>query len=243
MFDGVGFSVANAVALLEKSNGSSDVSALSRQGKHASTKQDSLTTAAREETIRTSPVRAREQPRVPPPSNNDDPEAQMSRMVDDLVGAQEGMAPPTTRTTPLLAEAFEPSRSPSSRAVQRMQSLSSLWDESPTVPRTPSLDAGTKPLGTPRGASARARETHSRNNSATSIASQTPYRSIGSSFVPTPPLSHAVPQKTRTDLAGSTEYPTEMHSPLLFGAGGGLWSTTPRRSVSNNYTPPNGQGG
>ena len=238
-FDGVGFSIAHAESPVKGVNHGSEVPAASRGGIHAFPRDDSRTPAPQGKSDRNNPIRGLEQP---PPPKNDDHEAQMSRMVDDLVGPQEDISRQTASVQPLLTEPLEPLRSSSVNGPQRMHSLSTLWDEPPTAPRTPSLDASMKPIGTPRGVSARARDTHSRNNSATSIASQTPYRSIGSSFVPTPPLTHAVLHKARADLPASTEFATEMHSPLLFGAGGGLWSTTPRRSVSS-YTPPNGQGG
>ena len=187
-----------------------------------------------------------------PADQLDHHEAQMSRMVDDLVGPDEES--PRQRTTTAagfgpLAAPFQPSRSPSSQHVQRLQSVSSLWGENHLAPRSPSLDHSSRPYGTPPSNNIRARAAHSRVGSSASVSSQSPFYNgvAASSFVPTPPLSHNVLHTSHmtsdgSDYAGMPGYASGMQSPLLFGAGGGPWSTRPRQSLSNQ-TPPNGQGG
>lgn len=179
-------------------------------------------------------------------SETEHQEAEMSRMVDDLVGPDDEALRSPVRTTSgfgPLAAPFQPSRTPSSQHVQRLQSVSSLWGESDLVPRSPILDHGNRPYGTPTSTHVRARAVHSRVGSAASISSQSPLHNGGipSSFVPTPPLSHNAGH-IAMDGYEHSGYASGMHSPLLFGAGGGPWSARPRHSLSN-HTPPNGQGG
>lgn len=104
---------------------------------------------------------------------------------------------------------------------QRMQSLSKIWEASGSSPSFfPSgLPAGT--LNSPP------MNTHSRVNSATSV------RSRGSFNAP-----------DSWDSAPRMLADNHMTygSPLLFGLGGGPWSTS-KPTHNKNVTPPNGQGG
>lgn len=120
--------------------------------------------------------------------------------------------------------------------LQRLKSVSNLWDQGMPAPRTPPLGSG-----------------HARVNSATSVRSRSSVQLEDSlsSFAPTPPFTSEGLGKARVRADrlssihiadGAATYDAGMHSPLLFGAGRTPWSTPPRRSVTGE-TPPNGQGG
>jgi len=168
-------------------------------------------------------------------------------MVDDLVGPEEEAPKPQPSVSGLgpLAPAFQPSRSPSASHMQRLHSVSSLWDDTQSLPQSPGTDHGARPHRTPPSATARAR-LHSRIGSANSLSSQSPLQKSGlpSSFVPTPPVAPQTQYAaTEANTSFNGGYTSGMNSPLLFGASGSVWSTKqPRRSVTG-YTPPNGQGG
>lgn len=181
-------------------------------------------------------------------STIDDENGDLSRMVDDLVGPEEDI--PQYRPSPAalgpLAPAFQPERNPSMLHAQRLHSVSSIWDDTQPMSRSPPLDSGMRPHRTPPSVTARARQMHSRIGSSNSLSSQSPLQNSGmpSSFVPTPPVA-ARPQHVSTEANTSFNggYTSGMHSPLLFGASDSVWSTIrPRHSVTG-YTPPNGQGG
>lgn len=118
---------------------------------------------------------------------------------------------------------------------ERMQSVSRLWEngQAPASSFPHGLPAGT-PLGSPmvgvRG--------HSRGNSASSI------RSVGD-----PWTSDSAPRTMPESVVPQTVYGNYsslghagMGSPLLFGAGGGPWSTGTPRGGYRNVSPPNGNG-
>lgn len=124
---------------------------------------------------------------------------------------------------------------------ERMQSVSKLWDNGlvPASSFPSGLPAGT-PLASPM-ASARG---HSRGNSASSI------RSRGSLNAAADPwASDSAPRTLPDSVVPQTVYgnyssldQSGMGSPLLFGAGGGPWSTGMPRGY-RNASPTNGQGG
>lgn len=124
---------------------------------------------------------------------------------------------------------------------ERLQSVSKLWDngQAPVSSLPTGLQSGT-PLASPmmsvRG--------HSRGNSASSI------RSRGSLNAAADPwASDSAPRTLPDSVIPQNVYGTYssldqsgMGSPLLFGAGGGPWSTGARPGFRNT-SPPNGQGG
>jgi hypothetical protein len=125
---------------------------------------------------------------------------------------------------------------------ERLHSVSNLWNKVPG-PTSPSFPAGL-PVGTygsPAYAGARG---HSRVGSATSI------RSINSPSMADswrPQESSAPRMLAETILQNnigthSTLDEPGMGSPLLFGAGGGVWSTG-LQPAFRNVSPPHGQGG
>ena len=130
--------------------------------------------------------------------------------------------------------------------LERLKSVSSLWDEGPG-PRTPSHGQTNQVSPQPSAGRSHA---HSRVGSATSINSRSSWHDPHSisSFAPTPPYSHSGPRGIPDRLnngfmnTATLDYDTGLKSPLLFGAGGGPWSSVPRRNP-NGQTPPNGQGG
>lgn len=158
---------------------------------------------------------------------------------------------PPIRTPDLhhTAESWH-SNSPLSRSSQRLQSVSSIWNDSlpqNISPLTPSANAT---FGTPRVPSnppSHFVNGHSRVNSSASLRGSLPNQDGWSSFDPTPQTiqqangryDHRLPSLQGPGVTG--QY-AGMQSPLLFGAGGGPWSTGPRKSLPNS-TPPNGQGG
>lgn len=189
-------------------------------------------------------------PRNPADNSQD---AQLNRMVDDLVGPEEDEDEAKSRSfvppqpvTHQPHDAWQAPKTPVGPPIQRLHSVSHLWNDTP--PQIEGADgmSRTPPYSSPQVA----QHGHSRVNSAASIRSRTsvPHPS---SFVPTPPYSNsgAIQKRMPTERyangftnEGTNGVDSGMHSPLLFGAGGGPWSTTPRRSLTN-VTPPNGQGG
>lgn len=164
----------------------------------------------------------------------------MNAMVDDLVGPDEDDSmqrrPSSSGLYRFAAQAER--QSPSAQPMQRMSSVSALWNDNPAAAHTGLRDATNGALRTPPP---RARAGHARIGSATSIRSQAPPYSgtMHSSFVPTPPTAYPGAPKS---LAAGDGYASGMQSPLLFGAGGGPWSTMPSKTGFGR-TPPNGQGG
>lgn len=180
-------------------------------------------------------------------------DAQLSRMVDDLVddnGAKDPVTPPqqfstnpavvqangdyAVEATPDMPKSYgaaQQAQAPIARANNKYSSVSSLWPTSPTVPATVS------PQGHPFGmlASPAQHHSHSRVGSVNSVRSRTS-QNVGepwSSF-------EALPQGTGMAQAAVTTTPqlpglgTYGDGQLLFGAGGGMWSAAPggRKSFS-----------
>ncbi|KEQ93933.1 hypothetical protein AUEXF2481DRAFT_317470 [Aureobasidium subglaciale EXF-2481] len=192
-------------------------------------------------------------------------EAQLSRMVDDLVGPDEdddlvpaalgqdslgitghnnitslrGISPCTlqgVRTPDTRTEAWQLPLSPTGPPAQRLYSVSNIWNDTPAREISPITPYGSAPPGLP----ARTSNAHSRVNSTSSVRSPLQHLDGLSSFEPTPNLNNNVSRGDRYH-SFSGHY-AGMQSPLLFGAGTSPWSTGPRKSVPN-VTPPNGQGG
>lgn len=155
---------------------------------------------------------------------------------------------PSNRTPELrnAPGAWQTSHSPMGRSSQRLQSVSSIWNESllnNSSPMTPNPTGSLEISRISSGASLnKMNNGHVRVSSGASIKSSMPNQDAWSSFEPTPQV---IPMNQRKDRLPSFAGPGSyggMQSPLLFGAGGGPWSTGPRNSMSN-MTPPNGQGG
>jgi hypothetical protein len=147
------------------------------------------------------------------------------------------------RTTPPVV------RTPKSATARNsLQSMSSLWGDAQQSPASSQFPAGlpTGTLGSPANVYSRG---HSRVNSASSIrsrASQTlnmgiadSWSSIESGPRATMPSVLAVPG-FGTAFAGAE--PSNVTSPLLFGAGGSVWSTSPNPRF-RDVSPPNQGGG
>ena len=138
--------------------------------------------------------------------------------------------PPSLRTPKYLAR-------PDS--VERLQSVSSLWND-PMAHSTasPNFPSGL-PMGTLSSPAQITRAGHSRVNSASSIRSRAS-QNIGdswSSLESAPRVNGVPPADGYTKFSASG-----MASPLLFGAGRGMWSTVPTDGYRGT-SPPNGQGG
>ncbi|KAI5246835.1 hypothetical protein E4T43_02341 [Aureobasidium subglaciale] len=192
-------------------------------------------------------------------------EAQLSRMVDDLVGPDEdddlvpaalgqdslgitghnsitslrGISPRTlqgVRTPDSRTETWQLPLSPTGPPAQPLHSVSNIWNDTTAREISPITPYGSAPPGLP----ARNSNAHSRVNSTNSVRSPPQHLDGLSPFEPTPNLNNNV---TRGDRYHSfSGHYAGMQSPLLFGAGTSPWSTGPRKSVPN-VTPPNGQGG
>lgn len=196
-------------------------------------------------------------PKTPPGSsfadaavmNYDD---ELSHSMDSLNGSIRTGSAVKARPLPLQTVARRSSASlwPASvpRSVTPLQPPSAdPWLDGLPGQSSPSLPHPNSARMSPNGAVFRS-SGHSRVNSATSI------RSVRSGSVQPDNLSSLVPtpQPLPTDGPSFGTRPNThnntlgqgggMHSPLLFGAGGGPWSTLPRKN-SSNRTPPNGQGG
>ncbi|KAL1302699.1 hypothetical protein AAFC00_003060 [Neodothiora populina] len=137
------------------------------------------------------------------------------------------------------------------RSSQRIHSVSSVWNDIPhnTSPLTPNPHTGFATRRVSSNASMypvpSGRAGHTRVNSATSLKSSLPNPDGWDSFEPTPQPLIGGGNGRYDNRVGSLHGPgsySGMQSPLLFGAGGGPWSTGPRGSFSNT-SPSNGQGG
>ncbi|KAK4504726.1 hypothetical protein PRZ48_002688 [Zasmidium cellare] len=175
-------------------------------------------------------------------TNGEVPHVLQDQAMHDLTKAMKNVAtrPDVTVTPPAARPAGNMAR-PFAGQHERMQSVSKLWDngQGPASSFPNNLPAGT-PFGSPmvgvRG--------HSRGNSASSN------RSRNSLNGPDPWASDSAPRTLPDSVVPQTVYgnyssldQTGMGSPLLFGAGGGPWSTGTRRGGYRNVSPPNGQGG
>jgi hypothetical protein len=204
-------------------------------------------------------------------------EAQLSQMVDDLVGPDEddivlpalpgntleaekdssrvpgyrnnaplrALSPrafQAVRTPELRTEAWQLPLSPTGVPPQRLNSVSSIWNDATLRETSPITPFGSAPPGLPPiPATARRSNAHSRVNSTNSARSPLPQPDALPSFEPTPNPYNSIGARGDRYRSFSGHY-AGMQSPLLFGAGTSPWSTGPRKSVSN-VTPPNGQGG
>ena len=143
-------------------------------------------------------------------------------------GPSMGATPPTIRT---------PKNTVSGTSMERLQSVSNLWNTAPaqqssTSSRFPvGLPTGT--LGSPAHMNSRG---HSRVNSASSIRSRTSQNvkmGIADSWssiesAPRATLPNGLAPGFGTPLAGMQQSNvSNVASPLLFGAGGSVWSTSP----------------
>jgi hypothetical protein len=146
--------------------------------------------------------------------------------------------PPTLRT---------PQNTLAAQSVERMQSVSRLWPETTAtspIPTSPSafpsgLPTGT--LGSPPDMQSRGY--HSRVNSANSIRSRTSQNvNMAESWSSS---EFAGPKMAQQQAVGSPNGYSKFSasgvgSPLLFGAGGGIWSTG--QAGLSGVSPSNGQG-
>ena len=140
--------------------------------------------------------------------------------------------PPTEDTSPLIA---------TTTRHDRLQSMSRLWDDA-VSPSSPSFPQGLSigKLGSPVPSFDHG---HSRVNSASSIRSRTSqvatdYWSSLDAAVPRAPSDPSIAQQGY-GVANSSIQSSNTVSPLLFGAGGGLWSTGPWAGFKN-VSPTNG---
>ncbi|RMZ08473.1 hypothetical protein D0864_01729 [Hortaea werneckii] len=165
----------------------------------------------------------------------------------------------TMRTPPTLRT---PKDSLAANSLERMQSVSTIWNNLPAnqISSSPGFPSGL-PVGTLTSPAQHLirHSQHSRGNSASSIhskASQTnpnhaPVSVVGGdpwaanlspNAAAVPPPGQAPPPMP-TDGYARFSQSAGMASPLLFGAGNNMWSTTSHNSSFRNVTPPNGQGG
>ncbi|KXL47312.1 hypothetical protein M433DRAFT_532297 [Acidomyces richmondensis BFW] len=130
----------------------------------------------------------------------------------------------------------------------RSESVSGLWHDGPALSNSPNLPPGPS-MGTLNSPSYMRYHCHSRVNSASSIrsvssAQNATYGDTWTSLeaMPQPVRTLHVPALAREEsLHGYMKFGVSgMASPLLFGAGGGMWSAT--GGSLHNVTPPNGQG-
>lgn len=148
----------------------------------------------------------------------------------------------TASSPPILRT---PKESLAANSLERMQSVSSIWNNMPTnqVSTSPSFPSAL-PMGTLSSPAQINRQGHSRINSASSVRSRTsqnaPMGDSWSSLGSAPGVQAPPAAQMPTD--GYARFSTSgMASPLLFGAGTNMWSTG--ASAYKNVTPPNGQGG
>ncbi|KAF2161037.1 hypothetical protein M409DRAFT_70103 [Zasmidium cellare ATCC 36951] len=175
-------------------------------------------------------------------TNGEAPQILQDSAMHDLTRAMKNVAArPDVTVTPPAARPTGNMGRPYAGQHQRMQSVSKLWGngQGPASSFPNNLPAGT-PLGSPmvgvRG--------HSRGNSASSIRSRASLNGPdpwGSDSAPRTMPDSVVPQTVYGNYSSLDQ--SGMGSPLLFGAGGGPWSSTNTRRGYRNVSPPNGQGG
>lgn len=159
------------------------------------------------------------------------------------IGSGPGMtvSPPSVRT---------PKNAVSGTSIERLQSVSNLWNDVPQSSTSSHFPAGlpTGTLSSPAQVNSRG---HSRVNSASSIrsrASQNLNMGIADSWssiesAPRAAMPNGLAPGFGTPVGGLQQSNiSNVASPLLFGAGGSLWSTSPTAAY-RNVSPPNGQGG
>ncbi|EME47433.1 hypothetical protein DOTSEDRAFT_21214 [Dothistroma septosporum NZE10] len=122
---------------------------------------------------------------------------------------------------------------PLSGNQERMQSVSKLWNERPN----PAGAFGSPVPGAAPG--------HSRVNSASSIRSRNSLDQVdtwgSAESAPRTLPDSVVPQTVYADYSSIDQ--AGMASPLLFGAGGSVWSSLPATNAVRNVSPSYGQGG
>lgn len=135
--------------------------------------------------------------------------------------------PPTLRT---------PKDALAANSIERLQSVSSLWNASPSqqMSTSPQFPAGL-PTGTLSSPAQIARHGHSRVNSASSIRSRTSQNVVMGDSWSSLDSAPRVQAPTGPVDGYSNFTASAMASPLLFGAGSNMWN--------RNVSPPNGQGG
>lgn len=130
----------------------------------------------------------------------------------------------------------------------RLESVSKLWGNAPGA-RSPSFASGF-PAGTLTSSRPTAHgHGHSRVNSASSVRSRNSLNVIDS-WASTQTNDPGAPKVLPDNVIQNNVYGTAssldqagMASPLLFGAGGGPWSTGLQPGFAGSVSPPNGQGG
>ena len=138
-------------------------------------------------------------------------------------------SPPLTLRTPKTAVNGTP--------MDRLPSVSNIWNDTPAPQSSTSSHFPAGLLTGTRSSTAQMHSRgHSRVNSASSIRSRTSqgrHSGIGDSW-------SSIESAPRGTMPNGL--PSGVASPLLFGAGGGLWSAGPSAAY-RNVTPPTGQGG
>ncbi|KAK3071872.1 hypothetical protein LTR53_007863 [Teratosphaeriaceae sp. CCFEE 6253] len=162
-----------------------------------------------------------------------------------------GPIAPPSQPIPIAAPSSvrTPRQSLTASSVERLQSVSKLWNE-------PGHPSSGFPSGLPMGTLAspptlHQRASHSRVNSANSIRSRTSHgMNVGdswSSLESTPAVrGPQTPQKQANGAIDGYANFSASHvaSPLLFGAGGGIWSTGQTgNGAYRNVSPPGENGG
>lgn len=121
-------------------------------------------------------------------------------------------------------------------SMERLQAVHSLWHDAPAQPHPHPTSPSTFPAKPANGTLASpAYIGHSRVNSASSIRSRAS-QNIGDSWS----SLESAPAAGADGYAKFSE--SGVASPLLFGAGGGLWSTG-QGGAYRSHSPTNGQGG
>ncbi|KAK5130494.1 hypothetical protein LTR08_001974 [Meristemomyces frigidus] len=128
-------------------------------------------------------------------------------------------------------------------SVERLQSVSTLWNNTsaPPITTSPNFPPGL-PMGTLSSPAQIARHSHSRVNSASSVRSRTSLNvQMGGSWSSLESAPRVQPLTGPID--GYTNFSaSSIANPLLFGAGNNMWSTGTTGGY-RNVSPPNGQGG
>ena len=153
-----------------------------------------------------------------------------------------GTGPGVKSTTPEWRTAANPTNG---TQTKRLQTVSNVWHNSPApMSSTSSHFPAGLPTGTLSSPARFASRGHSRVNSASSIRSRTSQNiNLGVadswSSLDSAPRANGPASGFGGALSGPEH--SNLASPLLFGAGGGLWSTA-SKSGYRNVTPPQEQG-
>ena len=128
-------------------------------------------------------------------------------------------------------------------SVERLQSVSGLWNGTAAQPMSSAFPAGL-PTGTLSSPQQVMRHGHSRVNSASSMRSKTSqhvgdsWSSLESGGNMQPPVNGMANGGIADGYTNFSESNTV--SPLLFGAGGGIWSTGATNGGYTRKSPQNG---